>query len=165
MTIALITLAIILLILGIVGTVYPVIPSLPFMFIGAWLLAYSGDYQIIGSASLVVLGLVAIFGFAMDFVAGLLGAKYTGADKQALWGAFLGGMVGAFLGIIGLILGPLIGATIGEFMAKRDVLRAGKVGIGTFIGFILGVVAKIGSALTMIAILLWQYGVYWFSAT
>lgn len=161
MTITLIILAIILLIAGAAGTVFPALPGLPLMFGGAWLLAYTSDYHIIGSTSLIILGLIAALGMAMDFIAGVLGAKYTGASKIALWGAFIGGIVGVFLGIVGLILGPLLGAAIGELFDKRNVLLAGKVGMGTFIGFIVGTVAKIGSALVIVLIVLTQYVAHW----
>lgn len=164
MTIFLMIVAIVCLLIGMAGTVYPAIPALPLMYGGAWLLAYAGDYGVMASGSLIALGVVAAFGFAMDFVASLLGAKYTGASKQALWGALIGGVVGAFFGIIGVIFAPLIGAAVGEFIAKRDLLTASKVGLGTFIGFIIGTVAKIGAALAMVLIILWQYGVYWFQA-
>lgn len=164
MTITLIIiLAIILLLAGAAGTIFPALPGLPLMFAGAWLLAYTNDYQIIGSVSLIILGAITALGMAMDFVAGLLGAKYTGASKTALWGAFIGGLVGAFLGIPGLILGPLLGAAIGELLDKRNVLLAGKVGIGTFIGFIVGTVAKIGSALVIVLIILAQYIAHWWA--
>lgn len=157
-------LAIVLLIIGASGTIFPAIPAMPVMFGGAWLLAHAGDYAVIGSGSLIALGVVATLGFAMDFVASLLGAKYTGASKQALWGALIGGFVGAFLGIFGLIFAPLIGAAAGEWLARQNILMAGKVGLGTFIGFIIGTVAKIGAACTIILILLWQYLWHWFQA-
>ena len=51
------------------------------MFGGAWLLGYAGDYQVFGSGTLTFLAIVAVFGTAMDYVAGALGAKYTGASK------------------------------------------------------------------------------------
>lgn len=163
MTITLIILAIILLLIGAAGTIFPALPGLPLMFAGAWLLGYTSDYQIIGSVSLIVLGVITAIGMAMDFVAGILGAKYTGASKTALWGAFIGGIAGAFLGIAGLVLGPLLGAAVGEFLDKRDVLVAGKVGIGTFIGFIIGTVAKIGSALVIVLVVLAQYLAHWWA--
>lgn len=156
-----IILAIILLIVGAAGTVFPALPGLPLMFGGAWLLAYSSDYQIVGSFSVLILGIVCAIGMAMDFVAGVLGAKYTGASKEALWGAFIGGLAGVFLGLVGLVLGPLLGAAIGELLAKRNILLAGKVGIGTFIGFIVGTVAKIGAALVVLLVVLAQYVAHW----
>jgi uncharacterized protein YqgC (DUF456 family) len=150
MTAILVTLALIFLIVGLLGTILPAIPGLPLMFAGAWLLAYTGDYQIIGTPALIALGILALIGSAMDYVAGLLGAKFTGASKQALWGAFVGGIVGLFFALPGLILGPLVGAALGELWARRSLLSAGKVGIGTFIGFIIGVVAKVGCALAIL---------------
>lgn len=150
MTPILVILAIMFVLVGLLGTILPAIPGLPLMFAGAWLLAYTGDYQIIGTTTLVVLGILTLLGSGMDYVAGLLGAKFTGASKQALWGAFLGGIVGLFFNLPGLILGPLVGAAVGEFVARRSLLMAGKVGIGTFIGFIVGVVAKVGCALAIV---------------
>lgn len=149
MTAILIILGLIAIAVGIFGTIYPALPGLGLMFVGAWLLGYAGDYQVFGSGTLIFLAVVAIFGTAMDYVAGALGAKYTGASKTAVWGAFIGGIVGAFFAIPGLLLGPLIGAASGEFIARKDSWQVGKVGIGTFIGFIIGTVAKIGCALTI----------------
>lgn len=157
----LIILAIILLVVGAAGTVFPALPGLPLMFGGAWLLAYTSDYQIVGSVSLLVLGVVCALGMAMDFVASLLGAKYTGASKEALWGAFIGGIVGIPFGLVGLVFAPLLGAALGELLEKRNLLRAGKVGMGTFIGFIVGTVAKIGSALVVLLVVLAQYVAAW----
>ena len=161
MTALLIFLSLLLLLLGVAGTVFPALPGLPFMFAGAWLLAYSSDYQIIGSFSLLVLFLIAALGMAMDFVAGILGAKYTGASSEALWGAFIGSIAGLFMGLAGLVLGPLLGAAIGEFLDKKNIWLAGKVGIGTLIGFIVGTVAKIGSAIVILLIVLAQYIAHW----
>lgn len=161
MTALLIFLSLLLLLLGVAGTVFPALPGLPFMFAGAWLLAYSSDYQIIGSFSLLVLFLIAALGMAMDFVAGILGAKYTGASSEALWGAFIGSIAGLFMGLAGLVLGPLLGAAIGEFLDKKNIWLAGKVGIGTLIGFIVGTVAKIGSAIVILLVVLAQYIAHW----
>ena len=47
---------------------------------------------------------------------------------------------------------PLVGAAIGEFVAHRDALRAGKVGLATWLGLMLGTVAKIAIAFTMIGV-------------
>ena len=161
MTVFLILLAILLLTAGVAGTIFPALPGLPFMFGGAWLLAYTSDYEIIGSFSLWMLFLVATFGMAMDFVAGVLGAKYTGASSEALWGAFIGGIVGAFMGLAGIIFGPLLGAAIGEFIDKKNLWLASKVGIGTLIGFIVGTVAKIGTAIVILLTILAQYIAHW----
>ena len=155
---ALILLAILLILIGVSGTL---LPALPFLFAGTWLLAYSQDYLVIGSFSVLIVGLICAFGMAMDFMAGVLGAKYTGASKEALWGAAIGGVAGIFFSIPGMIFGPLLGAALGEFLDKRNLLLAGKVGIGTLIGFILGTIAKIGAALVVVLIILAQYIGHW----
>ena len=124
MTTILILLGLIAVLVGLLGTIYPAIPGLGLMFGGAWLLAYAGNYQVYGTNTLIFIGIAAAFGMAMDYVSGVLGAKYTGASKQALWGAFIGGITGAFLSLPGLLLGPLVGAGVGEFIAKRDMLAS-----------------------------------------
>lgn len=158
----LIIIGIICLILGLLGTIYPALPGLWLMFAGAWFLAHANDYQIIGTGTLTIIGILAAIGTAIDFIAGMLGAKYTGASKQALWGAFIGGIVGMFFGVIGLLFGSPIGAAIGEMLAKQDLYKAGKVSIGTLMGFVIGTAAKIGCAIAMLLVMLFVWlSVWW----
>lgn len=156
-----ITLALLFIIGGAMGTVYPSLPGLPLMFVGIVLLGYSDDFTVIGSGTLWFAGILAALGWIIDFIVGVLGAKYTGASKTALYGSFIGGIVGMFFGLFGILLGPLLGAASGELLARRNLFLAGKVGIGTFIGFIVGTAAKIGTALVMILILVWQYATHY----
>lgn len=162
MTVILVVLALLLLIVGVLGTIFPAVPGLPLMFFGAWLLADAHDYEVLGIVSLFVILFLTILGMLMDFLAGWFGAKYTRASKWALWGAFWGGLVGLFFAIWGVMLGPLIGAAIGEWLAKRDLMIAGKVGLATFVGVVLGTVAKIGMALSIVLIIVVSYITYWF---
>jgi uncharacterized protein YqgC (DUF456 family) len=67
----------------------------------------------------------------------------VGASRAALIGATLGTLLGIFTGLIGLLFMPLVGAAIGEFLARRDALRAGQVGIATWIGMLVGTVLKL----------------------
>ncbi len=162
MTVFLIILGIAALAAGLFGTVYPALPGLILMFVGAWLLGYADGYQTIGGGTIAAVGILAALGTATDYVAGVLGAKFTGASREALWGSFFGGIAGAFFGIPGLLLGPLLGAAAGEFAARREALRAGKVGLGAFVGFIVGTAAKIGCAAAIVLTLLgvWFYGLF-----
>ncbi|MGC0155151.1 DUF456 domain-containing protein [Chromobacterium vaccinii] len=136
---------------GLAGTVLPALPGLPLLFGGLLLASWLDNFQHLGAISLSVLAVLAALGLLIDFVAGLLGARATGASRQALWGAFIGSLVGLFFGIAGVVLGPLIGAVVGEFIARKDAFQAGKVGIGTFVGFIVGAVAKVACAFAMLA--------------
>ena len=157
MTIFLIILGILLIIAGLAGTIHPAIPGLPMMFAGTVSLAYAHDFQYISGWTLGIAAVIMVIGMAMDFVAGLLGAKMTGASKKALWGAFIGGVLGIFWMPFGVIFGPLVGAAIGEYIEVKDSYKAGKVGVGTFVGFIVGTVAKIGCALVMILLVALAY--------
>lgn len=150
-------LALFLFLLGVIGLVSPALPGLPLLFAAAWAAAYAGDYQVIGVWILLVLLVIALIGMSLDFIAGLLGAKYSGAGKPALWGAFAGGVIGIFFGIAGMIAGPIAGAAAGELFDKKDLWRAGKVSVGTFFGLVLGTVAKVGCALAMVLIVAGAY--------
>ncbi|MGL6071083.1 DUF456 domain-containing protein [Craterilacuibacter sp.] len=144
--------ATLLILAGAAGVVLPALPGLPLMFGGMLLAAWLGDFQHIGWLPLTLLGILTAAGMLADFIAGILGAKAGGASHQALWGAFWGSIFGLFLGIAGLIIGPLLGAAIGEYIARRDAFQAGKAGLATFIGLLLGTVAKLGCALAMLLV-------------
>nr|WP_199102552.1 DUF456 family protein [Aquitalea sp. ASV11] len=150
-------LAVLLIVLGMAGTLFPALPGLPLMLGGFLLLAWADHFAHLGSSALLIMALLTVLGLLIDFVAGLLGAKLTGASKQALWGAFIGSIVGLPLGLLGVILGPLLGAAIGELVARRDAWQAGRVGLGTLAGFLIGTVAKIGCAFAMLATALFAW--------
>ena len=52
---------------------------------------------------------------------------------------------------------PLVGAFIGEFWAKRDYLHAGRVGVATWIGIVVGTAVKIALAFTMLGLMIVMY--------
>ena len=147
----LLVLSALLVLLGIVGTVLPLLPGIALVFAGLFLAAWAEDFTRVGAVALTLIGSLALLAFVVDFVASLLGAKRAGASPQALIGATLGAIVGLFLGIPGLILGPFVGAVGGEFLARRELLQAGKVGLGTWIGLVVAAVAKVVIAFLMIA--------------
>jgi hypothetical protein len=45
---------------------------------------------------------------------------------------------------------PLVGAAIGEYMVLRDLQRAGRVGVATWVGLLLGTAVKIALAFAML---------------
>jgi hypothetical protein len=88
----------------------------------------------------------------LDYVAGLLGAKKAGASKLALLGASVGTVLGLFMGLVGVFFMPLVGAAVGEYLARRDQTRAVQVGVATWLGIMLGLIAKVGLAFIMVGI-------------
>ncbi|EMS2657120.1 DUF456 family protein [Neisseria gonorrhoeae] len=147
---------------GTAGIVYPALPGLALMFAGTWLLAYAGGYQIYGAGILWTVGLISLGGILADYMAGMLGVKYTGAGKLAVRGALAGSIIGIFFSLPGLILGPLIGAAAGELISCRNMIQAGKAGLGTLLGLIVGTAFKIGCAVSILLILLVKYIAYLF---
>ncbi|MNM60132.1 hypothetical protein D3C81_714030 [compost metagenome] len=61
-------------------------------------------------------------------------------------------MVGLFFMPIGLFVGPFAGALLGEYLHGRKLGQATKVGLGTWLGIVLGVALKLGLAMTMIGL-------------
>ncbi len=97
---------------------------------------------------------LAVLAWLMDYVAALLGAKRAGASRQAVIGAALGTVAGIFMGLVGVLFMPLVGAAVGEFVAQKDHGRAVKVGVATWLGLMVGMLAKVVLAFTMVGIYL-----------
>jgi hypothetical protein len=148
------TLAVILMLVGLAGTVLPALPGVPLIFAGIVLAAWIGQFQAISVTTLVILGVLTAIGVAADFVATALGAKRAGATRYGVIGAALGTVAGIFTGLWGLVFMPLVGAALGEFYAHRDALKAGRVGLATWIGMLLGTAFKLAIALTLIGVFL-----------
>lgn len=150
----LIAVGVVLVVLGLAGTLLPILPSTPFIFLGFWLIAWADDYAHVGPVVLWVLAGLTILTLVLDFVAGVLGAQRVAASRAALVGAALGSILGIFGGFFGVVLGPLVGAALGELYARSDMIRAGKVALATWIGMLLGSLAKVALAIVMVGVFL-----------
>ena len=152
LTIVLWIVAILLIVIGIVGTVVPAVPGATLMFAGMLLGAWVDGFARVPVWVLVVLGVLTLLAWVVDFAAGVLGAKRVGASGRAIVGAAVGTVAGIFTGFWGLLFMPLVGAAIGEYSAQRDLRRAGKVGVATWIGLLLGTAVKIAIVFAMVGI-------------
>ena len=99
-----------------------------------------------------VVAVLAALAFVADYVAAMMGAKKAGASRLAIAGAAIGTVAGVFTGFVGLLFMPLVGAAIGEFVADRDAMRAGKVGVATWVGLLVGTAVKVALVFTMVGI-------------
>lgn len=139
---------------GLAGSILPILPGIPMIFGGLWLASWVDGYQHAGPWWLAIIALIGVVAMALDFVAGALGAKRVGASKMAVWGAFLGTIAGMFFGIVGIIVGPFVGALVGELANGNSVLRSTHVSIGTWVGMLLGTLAKLVLSFMMIGVYL-----------
>lgn len=145
-------LAVALIVAGLAGTVLPALPGTALVLAGIVLAAWIDDFTRVGAATVATVAVLAVIAWVLDFVAGLMGATKAGASKQAIIGAAIGTVVGLFMGIVGVLFMPLVGAAAGEYLARRDQHRAVKVGIATWVGIMVGMVAKVVIAFMMIGI-------------
>jgi uncharacterized protein len=146
------TLSVALIVIGVAGTVLPALPGTAFVLGGIVLGAWIDGYTRVGTGTLALVAVLAVLAWVLDYAAGLLGARRAGASRQALLGAALGTVAGLFLGVVGVLFMPLVGAAIGEYLARRDEQRALKVGVATWLGIMVGLVAKVVIAFMMIGI-------------
>jgi uncharacterized protein YqgC (DUF456 family) len=144
--------AILMIVVGVVGTVLPALPGVVLVFGGIVLAAWIDDFTRISAWTVGALALLTLVGIATDFVAAALGAKRAGASKLAILGAAIGTVAGVFTGLVGLVFMPLAGAAIGEYFAQRDLRHAGKVGIATWLGLLIGTAVKVAIVFTMVGV-------------
>jgi uncharacterized protein YqgC (DUF456 family) len=145
-------LAVALIGIGVVGTVLPALPGAILVFAGVALAAWIDGFTRIGVPTLVVLAVLTAIAWVTDFVAAAAGAKKVGASAFAIVGATIGTIAGVFTGFIGLLFLPLVGAAIGEYAAQRDLVRAGKVGVATWLGLVIGTAVKVAIVFAMLGV-------------
>ena len=141
-----------LMVLGLAGTVLPVLPGTLLVWAGIVLGAWIDDFARISMTTLAVITVLAVLAWALDYAAGWMGAQRAGASKQALVGAAVGTVLGLFMGFVGVLFMPLVGAALGEYLARKDHGRAAKVGVATWVGIVVGLVAKVVISFIMVGI-------------
>lgn len=145
-------LAAVLILIGLAGTVLPALPGLPVVFAGMWLAAWAGGFERIGAWTLSALGMLTLLSVLIDLLASVLGAQRVGASRHGIVGAALGVLAGLPFGLPGIVLGPFAGAVAGELLHVRDLRRAGRVGMATWIGMVVGAALKLALAFMMLGI-------------
>jgi uncharacterized protein len=141
-----------LILVGLAGTVLPVLPGTVLVWAGILLGAWIDDFARVSVPTVVVITVLALLAWGLDYVAGLLGAQRAGASKLALIGAAVGTVLGLFMGLVGVLFMPLVGAALGEYLARKDEVRAVKVGVSTWVGIMLGLLAKLVLSFIMVGV-------------
>jgi uncharacterized protein YqgC (DUF456 family) len=144
--------AVLLVGVGIAGTVFPALPGVALVFCGLFVAAWVDDFERVTWITLLVLGLLTVLSFVVDFLASVLGVQRVGATRLAIIGALIGTVIGIFFGFLGLIFGPFAGAIVGELLSHGKINQASRVGIATWVGLIFGTLAKIGLVFTMLGV-------------
>jgi len=150
MTVVLWVAAIALIAIGVAGTILPAIPGVTLVFLGMLLAAWIDDFARIPLWLVVIFAILTAVAWAIDYLAAAAGAKRAGASKLAVLGAMIGTVAGIFMGFVGLLFMPLVGAAVGEYIAQRDLRRAGNVGVATWLGLLVGTAVKVAIVFAMI---------------
>lgn len=159
LAIILIVCGLILLVLGFIGSVAPG-PGPPLAFAALLLLEFGGvhDYN---NLLLIAIGLVVLVIFVADYFIPIAATKKFGGSKQGVRGSTLGVVIGFIVmlwtGPLAIILGPFLGAMVGELIAGKPANEAAKVGLGTLMGFLVGVVGKLMTS--FLILITFAYGV------
>ncbi len=144
----LIFLAVLLVITGLVGSVVPGIAGPPFSYAGLLLLSFvEGVEHTLWF--LILMGVIGLVAFLLDYFVPIWGTKKFGGTKQGMWGSTIGLLAGLILttffhfAFIAILAGPFFGAYIGERVANTPKKAAWKSALGSFIGFLLGTFIKL----------------------
>jgi len=145
-------LVVVMMALGVAGTILPALPGVILVLAGIVLGAWIDDFSRVSGVTVAIATVLAVAAWLIEYFAGVMGAQKAGASKEAILGALIGTVVGIFTGLWGLIFMPLLGAVIGQYLVDRDLIRARNVGVATWLGMAIGMLAKIALTFLMIGI-------------
>ena len=147
--ILLLSAGIVMMIIGLLGCVLPVLPGPPLSFVGLLLLHFS-KYAEFSFNFLVLFGSITVIVTVLDYVVPLWGTKKSGGSKAGIWGATIGLLIGIFVfPPLGIIIGPFVGAIIGETLTGKKSSEAFRAGLGSLMGFLMGVGLKLVTSIVM----------------
>lgn len=129
-------------------------PGTLFVFGGLWLAASLDGFSRVGYPLLILLGSLSVMAYFLDILVVSLGVKRVQASRKAIIGAAAGTLAGVFMGCQGLIVMAFLGAAAGEYLARRDLGQAGRVGLASLLGLVFGTLSRLALAFVMIGIFL-----------
>ena len=123
------------------GTLLPVLPGTPIIVLAGIIYGAGTGFEGITITNLVILGIVSLMAEGIEYIFTIIGAKRYGANKIGLIGGIIGMFIGIFtLGPLGIVVGSLVGAVLAEFLTGRKLEEAFKVGLGSLIGVVGGMI-------------------------
>lgn len=167
---------------GVVGSAMPAVPGAMVIFAGALIHGIWTGWEPIGPVVLVVLGVLTVISWGIQYAIAAAGAKKSGASN---WGV-LGATVGMFAGLVipipvlNMLIGAFLGALGVELLVryirlqnlpeeervdvKIDGKGATKAGLGAAVGAIVGLMAEMGVAILMVGVIGFVFAWGWMIA-
>jgi uncharacterized protein len=150
-------LVVLLVVVGFIGLLVPILPGIVLIFCGLLLAAWIDDFSRVSQMSMIMIGVIALLAWLVDFFGSYLTAKKANASKLALYGTLIGAVIGILGGIVGLIIGPIVGAVIGELIARKNSGDVARVGFAAGLGFVVALILKLILALIIMVIFTYLY--------
>lgn len=134
--------------------------------VGYWMGLWPGKDPLISWWAFGFILLCTLVSDAVDWTAGVFGAKRMGGSRSAMVAAFIGGIIGVVAGTIFLpipLVGTLIGGATGAGLAAMLVQRttpeqswkqSAKVGAGASAGWFAAIVVKLALAIICAVLLI-----------
>ena len=148
MDILLMIIGIVCLVIGLAGAILP-LPGPPLSF-GGMLLIHFSKFAEFSQNTLMVFGTITVIVTVLDYYAPIWGTKKFGGSKWGSFGSAIGLIVGLFLGPFGLFIGAFAGAFLGEFLSNQNLHVAFRASVGSFLGLIVGIMAKTAFCLVIL---------------
>lgn len=147
------TIATLLLLPGLLGVFLPLLPGLPYMLVIAILYGVVSQFTTLAGSELAILAAIVTASLIVDYLSGVLGAKWGGASSQTMIFGVIGLLIGTFLlppfgGMIGLFAGVLLG----ELRRRRSNQEALRAATGSLIGTLAGMAINIVLALLFVGL-------------
>lgn len=137
-------LTLVVLFIGACGALLPMLPGIPLMFIATLVYGLASNFSRMEPWHLWIFGGITVVALAIDWSAGLIGAKFGGASRRSL----LFGLAGMILGLVtfppfGAVAGLFLGVFFSEVAGKRTGEQALKSATSSLIATAGGIVANV----------------------
>jgi uncharacterized protein YqgC (DUF456 family) len=129
---------------GMAGAVFPILPGVLAIYGAFFVYGLFFTFEKFGFWFWLIQTSIVASVIVADYVVSAMGVKKFGGSRASVIGSTVGLLIGPFvIPGIGLLAGPFLGAFIGEWIAGSDVRKAGKVGLGSLVGFLSSTVVKL----------------------
>lgn len=140
-----------LFILGVLGVFVPFLPGIGLVFAGILLYAWMTNFSVISLGAVIVFGVVTFLAWLVEYLGSILGARFGGGGRYAMWGSLLGGLMGlVFVGPLGLLLGVVVGVVAGALYEGKNLNQAGKTAFFSILGILGARIIQLIMALSVI---------------
>jgi uncharacterized protein YqgC (DUF456 family) len=134
-------------------TLIPALPAIPFMFLTVFGYAVVTKFTTLSTENILVFAGIMVVSIFVDFLAGIIGAKYGGAGKKSLIYGFVGMLLGTLvMPPFGSLLGLFTGVILSEILTYKDHHKAIRAATGAVLGVVFGIMVNFALAFVFIGI-------------